>query len=219
MAILDFVRSFAQVLPAGSKILDAGAGAAPYRPVFSHCSYRTQDWPSSLHVGARPPDFVGDLQEGLPIAAGEFDAVLCTEVLEHVGDPARVLAELRRIIRPGGLLAVTVPFVGALHEEPHDHRRPTSHGLAALLAEAGFVDVRIEPLTGWFSMFAQVLREQGQATQVPGRRATFDQRVVGLACLGVSGVVRRWAPRLDRRLDRRRALPLGWTALAVGGGR
>lgn len=217
-AIVAFVRAFADGLPAGTRILDAGAGAAPYRELFAHCDYRTQDWPGSVHAGPLAADYVGDLHEELPIEAGSFDAVLCTEVLEHVADPALVLAELRRILRPGGRLAVTVPFVGVLHEEPHDHRRPTSYGLAALLDGADFTGIDVEPLTGWFSTLAHVLRDQGLATQTFGGRATWGQRAIGFVFFGASEGLRRIAPALDRRLDRRHALPLGWTATAAAAG-
>jgi SAM-dependent methyltransferase len=216
-AIASFVRQYAASLPPGTRILDAGAGVAPYRQLFAHCDYRTQDWSGSVHSGAAEADVVGDLDEGLPIEDGAFDAILCTEVLEHVGDPFRVLAELRRLLRDGGRLALTVPFVGPLHEEPHDHRRPTNHGLVAMLDRTGFTEPEVRPLTGWFSTLASVLRDQGLATQRPGTSAPMVQRLVGLGCYLVSEVLRRLAPTLDRHLDRRQALPLGWSAVAVAG--
>ena len=101
----------------------------------------TQDSPGSVHPGGRAADVTADLQE-LPIDDASFDFVLCTEVLEHVIDPARACAEVRRILRREGGTLVTVPFVGELHEEPHDYRRFSSHGIERLLAEAGFEQVR-----------------------------------------------------------------------------
>lgn len=207
------VRDLAASLPSGARVLDAGAGDAPYRPLFAHCDYRTQDWPGSVHDGAQAADVIADLH-ALPPGTGPFDAILCTEVLEHVADPARVLGELHRVLEPGGVLLVTVPFVGALHEEPFDFRRPTSHGLEHLLHAAGFPGARAEPLTGYFSTLAHTLRFGGLATQPLGARASLAQRAAGLALLGVALVLERLAPVLDR-LDTRRALPVGWVSRAV----
>jgi SAM-dependent methyltransferase len=194
-------------------VLDAGAGAAPYRPLFAHCDYVTQDWPGSVHAGARAPDIVADLHR-LPVEEASFDAVVCTEVLEHVAEPAVVLAELRRVLRPGGSLLLTVPFVVELHEEPDDHYRYTSHGLRGLLARAGFTDIEVRPSTGWFSTLAQTLRHGGLSTAAPGRRGGPATRVLTLALLAAGSLLGRLAPALDRRLDARRALPLGWIARA-----
>jgi SAM-dependent methyltransferase len=207
------VGALAASLPAGARVLDAGAGDAPYRPLFAHCDYRTQDWPGSVHDGAAAADVVADLH-ALPPGTGPFDAVVCTEVLEHVADPAQVLRELHRVLVPGGVLLVTVPFVGALHEEPYDFRRPTSHGLEHLLHAAGFPGARAEPMSGYFSTLAHTLRFGGLATQPLGGRASWAQRAAGLALLGVALVLERLAPALDR-LDTRRALPVGWVSRAV----
>lgn len=207
------VANAAAGLPRDEQVLDAGAGAAPYRAFFAHCEYVTQDWPGTVHAAARGADIVADLHE-LPVADASFGFVLCTEVLEHVADPARVLAELRRVLRPGGALLLSVPFVGELHEEPHDHWRFTSHGLDRLLREAGFAVDPVQPLTGYWSTLAHVMRHGGLATRPVDRRPGLATRVLAFALLCLSAVLQRLAPALDR-LDARRALPIGWTARAV----
>ncbi len=191
-------------------MLDAGAGQAPYRSLFSHCDYQTQDWPGSVHEGSRSADVIADLHD-LPIPDASFDFVLCTEVLEHVADPDRCAAELRRILRPGGGVLVTVPFVGELHEEPYDFRRFTSHGVEAMLREAGFIAVTAAPLTGYYGTLAHILRHASMSTRPPGGTARPASRVVAFALLVGSGLLQRLAPSLDRRLDERHALPVGWT--------
>lgn len=208
----------AAALPAGARVLDAGSGEAPYRSLFGHCEYLTQDWPGTPHQGAHASDVIADLHD-LPLEDASFDAVVCTEVLEHVAEPQRVLAELRRILRPGGRLLVTVPFAIELHEEPHDHYRYTSHGLRGLLERAGFVDVEVVPATGWFSTFAQIMRHQRASTSPDCGNGSNGPvgRLVGALFLLASEALRRVAPTLDRRLDRRHALPLGWIARARRG--
>lgn len=214
-AIREFVLVFARGLQPGTRVLDIGAGEAPYRRFFGHCHYETHDWPESVHPTAQSATYLSDLAEGLPLESGSVDAVLCTEVLEHLERPLPALEEIRRVLRSGGLVAITVPFVAPLHEEPHDYQRLTSHGLQAFLRSAGFRDVKIEPMGGWFTMLANIFREQGQSTQVQGSRATPVQRGVSALFRVMSRLLARTAPWLDRVLDHRVALPLGWTARAV----
>ncbi|HTX62360.1 MAG TPA: class I SAM-dependent methyltransferase, partial [Acidimicrobiales bacterium] len=143
-----FLRGEAKQLPPGSAVIDVGVGVAPFRELFAHTRYVTCDWEGSSYdqeVDIRAP------ATDIPVEEGSFDAVVCTEVLEHVPEPAAVLAELRRVLRPGGVLLVTVPFVWFLHEEPYDYYRYTTHGLKFLLDGAGFSEVEITPLGDAFS--------------------------------------------------------------------
>lgn len=218
-AIAAVVAKAAANVPPGARVLDAGAGDAPYRPLFSHCRYLTQDWPSSVHAGAARADVVADLHSLPCDLDASFDFVVCTEVLEHVRKPGDVLAELARVLRPGGGILVTVPFVSGLHEEPHDHWRFTPYSLKDLLGTAGFGEIAVAPLTGWYSTLAHQLRFSGVVTTEADARApavaTMLIRLQVLAAI----LLERLAPRLDR-FDRRRALPIGWAATAVraGGG-
>ena len=84
--VADAVRRFADALVAGTIVLDAGAGQAPYATLFTHCRYLTQDWQSSVHAESRRPDLVADLHH-LPLIDASLGAVVCTEVLEHLEDP------------------------------------------------------------------------------------------------------------------------------------
>lgn len=77
------------------------------------------------------------MADQLPFAAESFDTVLCTEVLEHVPDPKLVLDELVRVVRPGGRVILTVPFLYQIHEEPYDYWRFTVFGLRNLLRSRG----------------------------------------------------------------------------------
>jgi SAM-dependent methyltransferase len=206
--ILAFVARAAAQTPAGARVLDAGAGDAPYRELFRGCEYRTADWAQSPHAGGRSADVVAPL-DALPLGDDSFDAVLCTQVLEHVARPDAVLAELRRVLVPGGRLWVTVPFVGELHEEPHDYWRYTSHGLGRLVEEAGFADVAVEPLGGYFTALATLAWNGGASLGVGADARDLPRRVLAAALRGAA----RGLPRLDR-LDRRRALPVGWACSA-----
>lgn len=155
-----WVRQQAAALPAGSQVLDVGAGSCPYRKDFAHCEYRTQDFTAlkseQLRYGNYGTiDYVCDAS-AIPVAEGSFDAVLCTEVLEHVPYPQQVVAEFARILRPGGRLLLTAPLGSGLHQEPyHFYGGFTPFWYRKFLAEAGFEDIVIEPNGNFFALFSQ----------------------------------------------------------------
>jgi SAM-dependent methyltransferase len=128
----------------------------PYSALLAHTQYMTLDWPNSVH--GRQPDIVGDLSKPVQAPDASFDAVLCTEVLEHIFDLPSAVAEVHRVLKPGGRLAGTTPFLIQLHEEPYDYWRPTAYALEKSLAQAGFTDIEIHPLTGYFGSLAVMLR-------------------------------------------------------------
>lgn len=205
--ILDFVRRAADELEPGARVLDAGAGNAPYRELFAHCRYMTSDWEHSVHDEAGSADMVAPL-DGLPTADASFDAVILTEVLEHVPEPGPTLAEIHRVLAPGGELWLTTPLVWPLHEEPYDFWRYTHHGLVRLLEGASFQGVEVERFGGYFLTLGQLVRACGPLTGMD-EGAALPRRAVGAALWRIGP----WIARLDR-LDRRRELPIGFGARA-----
>lgn len=147
----------AERVPAGSKVLDVGAGAGPYRHYFDHCQYSTHDFgaePSTLGRYA-PLDYQSDVSS-IPVETGSFDVILCTEVLEHVPEPIVAVREFARILKAGGRLILTAPLGSWLHQEPyHFYGGYTPHWYERFLAEAGFVDISVKPNGGFFAAFAQ----------------------------------------------------------------
>ena len=75
----------------------------------------------------------------LPFGDSVFTRVECDAVLEHVRDPAQVMAEMRRVLAPGGYLHLVTPFCHPFHEYPKDYRRFTIDGLKELAAGMEFV--------------------------------------------------------------------------------
>ena len=81
-----------------------------------------------------------DLYDGTHFPYGDqcFDSALCNQVLEHVFNPDEFLSEINRVLKSGGKLLLTVPFVWDEHEQPYDYARYSSFGLKALLERNGF---------------------------------------------------------------------------------
>jgi SAM-dependent methyltransferase len=205
--ILTSVMMFAESLPAGTRVLDAGAGYAPFRELFSRRegTYITVDWEHSVHPEAQKADIIAPL-DSLPLPDGSVDAVLCTQVLEHVVSPTTVLKELRRVLTPSGTLLLTVPFVGELHEEPFDYFRYTPHSLRVLLKASGFQSIEIQPLGGAFTVAAHLVRHWVTLIGATGGVGRLSEPLLW-----------RLGPLLRRldRFDRRHILSLGFAVRAI----
>lgn len=143
-----------------AKVLDVGAGSAPYRTLFAKCEYLTQDFAQLRsdqlrHGGYGAIDYVCDATK-IPVVAASFDVVLCTEMLEHVPDPEAVINELARVLRPGGELFLTAPLGSGLHQEPHHYYGGfTPFWYQKFLTEAGFDSIEINANEGFFSYYGQ----------------------------------------------------------------
>lgn len=182
--IFAAVQEFSARLPNGTKILDAGAGNAPYAELFANCDYVTADWGNSPHAQAAGSDIVASL-DALPLPDASFDAALCTEVLEHVRHPETVVAELARVLVPGGQLCVTVPFVWPLHEEPFDFFRYTPFALRDMLEAHGFRNVTVEPTSGYLSTLAQIADMSWWLYRRPAPRVTSLRQKVLLRLIRI----------------------------------
>jgi len=125
-------------------LLDAGSGNQPFADWYDAQVERV------VALDAAPLEGVSVLgfADQLPFRAGSFDTVLCTEVLEHVTNAERACAELFRVLRPGGHLLVTVPYLYPTHEAPYDFRRFTHYGLRSLLERHGLEVVSLDAKGG-----------------------------------------------------------------------
>lgn len=154
-AIDDAVGKFAASLSPGARLLDAGAGEGNYKHYFAAQRYCGLD----LGIGDTQWNYtalnvVGDLS-GMPFRDATFEACLNVVTLEHVKEPARVLREIARTLAPGGRFLLVVPFEWEEHQQPYDYFRFTRYSLAYMLDAAGFVDVSIAPVGGFFRMLSR----------------------------------------------------------------
>jgi SAM-dependent methyltransferase len=142
LTIYGFLRR--QLPDLRGRVLDVGAGRAPWRELLNQTEYVGLDVEGSARFGM-PRDIAVVYYDGkrFPFDNATFDHVLCVEVLEHVPDPAALLSEIRRVLRPAGTLVLTVPWSARQHHLPHDYFRFTRNALTALLQAAGFTPTKI----------------------------------------------------------------------------
>ena len=129
LTCLRFLRPHLSVMQGA--VLDVGCGEMPFRGLLPPgCVYTGLDIPQADDFGMRRhPEIVDFDGRDIPFAKDTFDHILCTEVLEHAEDPDRLIAEMYRVLRPGGTLVATVPFSARVHHAPHDYHRFTSYCL------------------------------------------------------------------------------------------
>lgn len=161
-------RSLAR-LPAGGRLLDAGAGERRFEDACRHLVYVAQDFAGydgrgdskGLQTGSWRQDrldIVSDIT-AIPKPDASFDAILCTEVFEHLPRPLAALAEFSRLLRPGGELILTAPFVSATHFAPHHYYSGFNrYFFETHLPALGFDVVELTANGNYFEFLAQELR-------------------------------------------------------------
>lgn len=145
-----------------SKILDLGSSRAPYKKYF----------PNSVTVDideSTKPDIVADAHNMHMLHDGEFETILCTEMLEHLCNPFKGIEEMARVLRTGGKLILTTRFIYPIHESPHDYFRFTKYGLQKLL-EPYFMEIQIEEEAGTIETLAILVQRIGFQTETLGMK-------------------------------------------------
>jgi SAM-dependent methyltransferase len=164
-------RWYASVLAAHARgvMLELGAGAMPYYALYRERVHTVWclDWPQSLHLQPHA-DLWCDLNAGIPLHTGSADTLMLADVLEHIYRPQALLAEMHRVLRPGGVALLNTPFMYWVHEAPHDYFRYTPHALQRMAADAGFDVLRLDAVGGSLCVLADVAGKLLQSQRVAG---------------------------------------------------
>jgi ubiquinone/menaquinone biosynthesis C-methylase UbiE len=155
-------------LPKDLKLLDVGAGELRYKKYCSHLNYKSQDFAQYNGQGDGKGlqtsvwdnsnlDIVSDILN-IPVDDASFDAILCTEVIEHVPDAVRAISEFERILKPGGILLLTASFNSLTHFAPYHFCGYSRYWYEYHLQKNNFNIIKLEYNGDWFSYIAQELK-------------------------------------------------------------
>ena len=144
----------AMQLEPGSRVLDYGCADQPYRSLVpASCEYVGADLPGN------PRATIDLAPDGtVPAPDGSFDAILSTQVLEHVDDPARYLEECRRLLAPGGKLLLSTHGLMIAHADPIDRWRWTGEGLRHIVGRTGLHVTEFRGLLGMAATSVQLFQ-------------------------------------------------------------
>jgi len=154
--LIDGVRELSSFCQEG-KLLDVGCGNKPYEDLFKVDEYIGIDIEVSGHDHSSSK--VDKFYDGktIPFADEYFDNVFASEVFEHIFNIDELLREINRVLKHGGRLCFTCPFVWDEHEQPYDFARYTSFAVEHLLTTNGFKLVKLRKSTSCIETIMQML--------------------------------------------------------------
>ncbi|MDR3610074.1 MAG: class I SAM-dependent methyltransferase [Ignavibacteriaceae bacterium] len=139
------------------KLLDFGCGSKPYKESFDVQEYVGVDIEQHGHPHQNENVDVFYDGETIPFKDNYFDSILSSEVFEHTFNLVHILTELNRVLKVGGYMLITIPFVFEEHEVPYDFARYTSYGISDLLKKANFRIVHIEQAGSYIETITQMM--------------------------------------------------------------
>ncbi len=186
---VKWIEETLKKIPSGLTILDAGAGECQFKKFCGHLKYISQDfgqYSGSGEIGLQTGnwdnsklDIVSDIT-AIPLPDHEVDAIMCTEVLEHIPDPLAAIKEFSRLVKPGGYLLITAPFASLTHFAPYHF----ASGLSRFFYEKHLPENEFEiselQLNGnFFEFVAQENRRiKSVAEKYTGKKLNVFQKII-----------------------------------------
>jgi len=142
------------------KTLNVGSGTKPYRYLNPNmiCIDKFDYNPSNSKIDL---DIKADITKTFPLKDSSIDSVICTDVLEHITNPQKVIDEIHKTLKPNGNLILSTPFLYKFHPDPKDYRRLTKDGLQLLLANK-FKILKFIPIGSKSWLILYILSQQKQ---------------------------------------------------------
>lgn len=200
----DWIRKTILALPSGARLLDAGAGELKNRKHCEHLKYVSQDF--GQYIGGKGAavneglhsegwdtsriDLISDIT-AIPVPDASFDAILCSEVLEHVPEPTHALDEFARLLKPGGQLILTAPFGSNVHMAPYHYCSGFSrYWYEHHLASRGFEIKELLPNGDWYALLRQEITRLGGMERQRGNWSwplAYAYSILGLIYFKIRG--------------------------------
>jgi len=135
-------------------VLDLGGKRGRKRGAFRPPEAQADRW---FYINIAPetrPDVLADVVR-VPFSDAYANCIICTEVLEHLPNPIACVDEAYRLLKPGGLLIASVPFLYPVHADPFDYQRFTADGLRYLCRR--FTSVHVQSMGGYLGVIGMFL--------------------------------------------------------------
>ncbi len=187
------------------KALDCGCGQVPYYIIYKDKvnSVLCVDWEDSYHKNEFVDFFVDLNKETLPFGENEFDTVYLNDVLEHISAPLWLLSELKRVMKEGSNLIISVPFLYSLHEIPYDYFRYTEFFFRKWALENGF---DVSELIGYGGRFDVIF---DQISKLLYQKIPFTRWLIYLLSdLSINSYVRKYINKTGKNL-----FPIGYVVV------
>jgi SAM-dependent methyltransferase len=144
--LYEFLQHEFSSISANERVLTIGAGGE-VNELLNNYSAQKNFSVTSFDIDPKyQPDMLGDICT-FDFGDRTYDVIVLSEVLEHVHSPHLAIRNIHGVLKEGGRLILTAPFIFPIHERPHDYFRYTRYGLEFLLSE--FRDVKIRERNSW----------------------------------------------------------------------
>lgn len=151
-------RMLTEVLPIFfGRVLDVGGKKEKRRGGFQPPYHQVVSWEYVNIDETTNPDFLCSADD-IPLPTQSVDVILLAEVLEHLENPERALAEMARLLKANGHMVLTMPFLNSIHADPYDFQRWTPSKIRNVLSACGLKVEYIKPMGGPWSVIYDVLR-------------------------------------------------------------
>jgi len=147
---MDLIKKFFGEYGHGEVLLDLGCGSRPYYDCYQSHFDRTIGADLADSPFPKKQIDIYCFATKVPLPDSSIDVILCTEVLQDIAEPSELFIEVMRLLKPGGTLILTIPFLVPIADGIYDHNRFTIYGLKYQLTKHGFVIQNLTPVSDTF---------------------------------------------------------------------